>query len=177
MAYPISPSEPERLAALQSLHILDTSAEISFDILTNMARRHFRVPIAVISLVDEHRQWFKSHPGLDACSTDREVAFCNYTILTDDIFEVSDAKQDTVFRNNPLVTGYPNIGYYGGAPITARGQRIGAFCIIDHEKRPAMEPNDRQTLLDLAYLTAHIIVSDRLLRESAGSLSLFLRQD
>jgi GAF domain-containing protein len=175
MIYPIATDEPERLNTLRNLHILDTGAEIPFDALTKIARIHFSIPIVAISLVDEERQWFKSHPGLGACQTNREVAFCNYTILSDDIFEVTDASENPTFKGNPLVTSDPNIRYYCGAPILVHGFRIGAFCIIDITPRQAMSSEDRDLLKELAYLTSHIILSHRMLRESSASLVAMIK--
>lgn len=170
MTYPVSPNESERLSALKKLHILDTGAELPFETLTAIARVHFATPIVAISLVDDHRQWFKSHPGLGACQTDRDLAFCNYTILSDDIYEVTDAADHPNFRENALVTDDPNIRYYCGAPIVVNDMRIGAFCVIDYKPRPAISDADRELLKGLAFLTAHIIITHRIMRESANSL-------
>lgn len=175
MSYPVSPNEAERLAALHKLHILDTGAELPFDTLTDIARIHFAAPIVAISLIDEQRQWFKSHPGVGACQTDREVAFCNYTILTDDIFEVTDAAEHHTFKENALVTDNPNIRYYCGAPIVLNGERLGAFCVIDHVSRPPMGLENRKLLQGLAYLTSHLMITHRMLRESASSLVALLK--
>lgn len=175
MSYPVPPNDAERVAALHDLHILDTGAERPFDTLTDIARIHFSIPIVAISLVDEQRQWFKSHPGVDACQTGRDLAFCNYTILADDIFEVTDASEHPDFKENALVTEDPHIRYYCGAPIVVSGVRMGAFCVIDHVPRPPMGADDRKLLLGLAYLTSHIMITHRVLRESTGSLIAALK--
>ena len=174
MNYPVAPDENDRLLALRQLHVLDTSNERPYDALTQIARAHFNVAIVAISLVDEHRQWFKSHPGVDACETHRDVAFCNHTIMSDEIFEVTNAAEHEVFKNNPLVTSAPNIRYYCGAPILVKGHRLGAFCIIDSAPRGPISDVDRNVLQNLAYLTAHIMTSHRTLRESVSSLTSLL---
>ena len=128
----IPADEAARLAALQALRLLDTQSEERFDRLTYLARSLFRVPIALISLVDSDRQWFKSRQGLDACETGRDISFCGHAILGDDIFEITDASQDERFSDNPLVTGAPHIRFYAGMPLySADGYAIGTLCIID----------------------------------------------
>jgi len=175
MNYPVAHDEAQRLDGLRKLHILDTAAELPFDTLTAIARQHFATPIVAISLVDEHRQWFKSHPGLGACETHREVAFCNHTILSSEIFEVTDAAADPTFQTNPLVMADPHIRYYCGAPILMRGHRLGAFCVIDRVARPPMSDDDKVVLQGLAFLTAHRMATHRELRESASSLTALLK--
>ncbi len=121
--------EPERLAALQRLNLLDTESESRFDRITRLAQRLFQVPIALVSLVDSDRQWFKSKQGLDACETGRDISFCGHAILGSGIFEIPDATQDTRFADNPLVTGAPDIRFYAGAPLqSADGFNIGTLC-------------------------------------------------
>lgn len=143
-------NEAARLVALRTLNLLDTAEEERFDRLTRMARRMFRVPVALVSLVDENRQWFKSRDGLDACETPRDISFCGHAILVDDIFLISDALADPRFADNPLVTGAPHIRFYAGCPLrTADGHKIGTLCIIDSEPR-AFDEDDRIALHDLA---------------------------
>ncbi len=129
-------SESERLLALRNYEILDTPPEAVFDDLVRAATRTLRAPIAVISLVDEQRQWFKACVGLDVCETSREVAFCDHAIRQDAVLVVPDAEQDDRFRDNPLVTGAPAIRFYAGAPLkTPDGARIGTLCVIDFQAR------------------------------------------
>src|SRR5438270_10055720 len=109
--------EPERLAALQALHVLDTPPEERFDRITRVARRLFGVPIALISLVDARRQWSKSRQGLDLPEAAREVSFCGHAILGDEVFVVPDARQDPRFAANPLVTSEPHVRFYAGQPL------------------------------------------------------------
>ena len=172
MKYPVADNELERLATLKNLQILDTEAESSFDALTEIARLHFSMPIVTISLVDEERQWFKSHSGLGVCETDRDVAFCNYTILSNEIYEVTDASEHPTFKENPLVISGPNIRYYCGAPIIVNGAIVGAFCLIDSLPHQSMTADDRALLSRLAYLASHLMISCRLLNEGAVSYEL-----
>jgi diguanylate cyclase (GGDEF)-like protein len=143
-------NETVRLASLKSLNVLDTPAEERFDRVTRMARRMFRVPIALVSIVDEDRQWFKSAQGLDACQTPRNVSFCGHAILGDDIFLIPDALADQRFADNPLVTGAPHVRFYAGCPLRAPdGNKVGTLCIIDHEPRE-FDQEDGLALRDLA---------------------------
>lgn len=151
MQAPIQPeNEAARLIALQKLRLLDTEAEERFDRLTRLAKQLFSVPIAVISLVDEQRQWFKSCQGLNVCETSRDISFCGHTILDDDILEITDASLDSRFVDNPLVTGAPHIRFYAGAPLTTvDGYRIGTLCLIDNKQRK-LTASERLSLRDLA---------------------------
>ena len=112
----IPPDEATRLVALRSLGILDTPPEERFDRLTRLACRAFDVPIAIISLVDGNRQWFKSRQGVDLAETAREISFCGHGIVGDGLFLVPDAAGDERFRDTPMVTGAPHIRFYAGAP-------------------------------------------------------------
>lgn len=150
--------EQQRLQALNDLQLLDTPAEERFDRLTRLARQMFAVPIALISLVDEQRQWFKSSQGLDACETGRDISFCGHAILGREIFEVNDASKDVRFSDNPLVSGGPHIRFYAGAPlITGDGYALGTLCIIDSQPRQ-LNADERRALRDLA----DIVVSEML---------------
>ncbi|MBT8140406.1 MAG: GAF domain-containing protein [Gammaproteobacteria bacterium] len=146
----IPSNEKERLETLLRLRILDTPSDDRYDRYTQICTRLFDVPIAVISLVDKYRQWFKSACGLDARETPRKISFCGHAILNDDIFEVQDALQDPRFRDNPLVEGAPNIRFYAGAPLnTPNNQNIGTLCIIDSSPRHLGE-EERVMLKNLA---------------------------
>ncbi len=143
-------NELQRLQALHERAILDTLPEERFDRLTRLARQLFGTQIALVSLVDAERQWFKSRQGLDACETGRDISFCGHAILGTDIFHIADARLDPRFAENPLVTGPPHIRFYAGAPLgTAEGYRIGTLCIIDDKPRQLTAP-ELQALRDLA---------------------------
>jgi PAS domain S-box-containing protein len=143
---PVASNERERLEELYRYEILDTPCEESFDRLTLLAARAFDVPIAVISLVDRDRQWFKSHQGIAMTQTPREQAFCAHAILSAEPFVVEDATADPRFANNALVVSDPSIRFYAAAPlVTAAGFAIGALCVMDRRARTAT-PDQLNTL-------------------------------
>jgi len=151
------PNESERIALLHALDLLDTPAEPIFDRITRLVARTLRVPIALVSLVDSDRQWFKSRVGLSALETPRELAFCAHTLLQDGPMVVEDATSDDRFADNLLVTGEPNIRFYAGAPIfTTAGLILGTLCAIDSQPRTLL-PDELETLLDLANLVSREI--------------------
>ena len=142
--------EDARLASLNSLHILDTPPEERFDRLTRIASNLFQVPIALVSLVDRDRQWFKSAAGLEAKETSRDISFCGHAILDKDILIVNDALNDDRFADNPLVCGEPEIRFYAGCPLTTTsGHTLGTLCLIDRHPRAFSEP-EKIVLRDLA---------------------------
>lgn len=144
---PELPDEPERIAALRMLAVLDTPPEPSLDVITRLAADRFDAEIALVSLVDEQRQWFKSRHGLDACETPRADSFCAHAIAHDEVMVVPDAATDPRFAGNPLVLGAPFIRFYAGAPlITAGGQRIGTLCVIDSKPRAGFSARDAEAL-------------------------------
>jgi diguanylate cyclase (GGDEF)-like protein len=142
--------ETIRLRALSSLHILDTQPEERFDRITRLACKVFNVPIALVSLVDQERQWFKSKQGLSLCETSRDISFCAHAIRQGEMLIVQDALLDTRFAANPLVVGEPRIRFYAGQPIhSPDGFPVGTLCIIDRQCRQFTE-NERAMLADLA---------------------------
>ena len=148
----IPPDEDARLAELRSLNVLDTIAEERFDRLTRMAKRLFGVDVALVSLVDENRQWFKSCAGMELSETPRDISFCGHAILGDGAFVIPDALQDERFCDNPLVTGPPHVRFYAGCPLRGPGGRkLGTLCIIDSKPR-AFSDEDVEMLVDLALM-------------------------
>jgi GAF domain-containing protein len=133
---PMPSPDRERVAALQKYAILDTEPEQAFDDLTLLASFVCKTPIALISLVDEDRQWFKSKIGMDACQTSRDIAFCSVAIQQTDVMVVPDTLEDERFRNNPLVVSGPRIRFYAGAPlINDEGYALGTLCVVDRTPR------------------------------------------
>ncbi len=150
---PMPLDERERLAALKNLCLLDTPPDPEFDLITQMAARAFCAPIAIVSLVDAGRQWFKSRVGLEARETVREIAFCAYAIHGRTPLIVLDAREDDRFRDNPLVTAPPHVRFYAGAPLlTKDGFAIGTLCILGTEPRAAFGDAERGLLEGLASL-------------------------
>ncbi|HUO23947.1 MAG TPA: PAS domain-containing protein [Caulobacteraceae bacterium] len=153
-------AEMKRLSALQRCGILDTPAEESFDRFVALAAELFDAPIALISLVDADRQWFKAKVGLDACSTDRKWAFCAHAIegAASSVMVVENAAADKRFRDNPLVTGAPGIRFYAGAVLTTPdGANLGTLCVIDTKKRPTPKSAKLDALKHLAALVVNEI--------------------
>ena len=147
---PFPPDETERLAALRDLLLLDTPTEERFDRLTRVALRLFDVPIALISLIDSDRQWFKSCQGLAESETPRSISFCGHAILSDEVLVVEDALEDPRFSDNPMVTGEPYVRFYAGVPLRdSNNHKIGTLCIKDLRARK-FSPDDMQALQDLA---------------------------
>lgn len=155
-------NEAERLHALRTLQILDTTHEERFDRVTRMAKRMFGVSISLVSLVDEDRQWFKSAQGIEASETPRDVSFCGHAINQDGLFIIPDALQDERFSDNPLVTGAPNIRFYAGYPLKLRqGINLGTLCLID-SKPKELDIEDQQLLEDLGAMIEQEIKSIQL---------------
>ncbi len=159
----LAKNEASRVATLHGLGILDTPREDRFDRYTRIAARAFGRPIALISLIDQRRQWFKSAVGIDIDETPRETSFCGHAILGDGVFEVQNARLDPRFRDNPLVVGPPSICFYAGAPLIApNGHRLGTLCIIDHVPHQLGE-EEKRMLKNLA----DMVVGEMLTRSDA----------
>ena len=136
----IPKNEAARLLKLQALDILDTLEEEAYDDLTFLAATICETPISLVSLVDQSRQWFKSHHGLEATETPREYALCGHAINQDEILYVEDTTIDPRFQDNPIVTNAPNVRFYAGAPLILENDiRVGTLCVIDNEPRTLSE--------------------------------------
>jgi GAF domain-containing protein len=154
---PLLPDEPERLEALERYEIMDTPAEQAYDDLTLLASHICETPIALVSLVDADRQWFKSNIGLDANETHRDMAFCAHAIAAPETMVVSDTLQDERFQFNPLVVEDPKIRFYAGAPLRlSEGHALGTLCVIDRvpreltaDQQRALEALSRQAVAQL----------------------------
>jgi GAF domain-containing protein len=163
MSAPTLHNEKKRLKVLWQYEVLDTVPEELFDDLTELAARICEAPIALISLVDEKRQWFKSKVGTSVNETSRDLSFCAHAIGQSDLFIVPDATKDPRFVSNPLVTSDPCIRFYAGAPlITADGYALGTLCVIDKVPRE-LRPDQKQALLILA---RHVVSQLELRRRS-----------
>lgn len=163
MNAPVCRNEARRLKILWQYDVLDTVPEEIFDDLTELAARICEAPIALISLVDEKRQWFKSKVGISINETSRDVSFCAYAITQENLFIIPDATLDPRFAKNPLVTSDPKIRFYAGAPlITPDGHALGTLCIIDKVPRELRE-DQKQALRILA---RHVVSQLELRRRS-----------
>lgn len=172
MNTPFVTAEARRLAALRALGVLDTLPEAAFDTITATASQLCGVPIALISLVDAQRQWFKSNVGMPGASeTPRDVAFCDHAIRDDALFEVADATRDPRFADNPYVTGDPDVRFYAGAPIVMPGgERIGTVCVIDRAPRQ-LDEHQRAMLTHLAAIVGAMLTQRRQLLEATSRLA------
>ncbi len=143
--------EPSRIAELAQYQILDTAPSPQFDRITSLLARKLGVPIALVSLVDENRQWFKSACGLDAAETPRDMAFCAHAIKGDEPLVVLDTTRDDRFCGNPLVLGPPFVNFYAGAPlISPKGHKLGTLCAIDDKPHRKFSAQERYVLETLA---------------------------
>lgn len=149
---PLPQDEEKRLAAVHGLGLLDTAAEERFDRHARIAAAALDMPIALVTLVDRDRQWFKSHQGFDFSETPRDIGFCSHAILKDEPLIVTDALMDDRFAENPAVVGDPRVRFYAGVPLKAPdGSRVGALCIVDHKPRQ-LSPAQVRMLQDVARL-------------------------
>ena len=159
---PIPINEAQRQLQVTQLCRLDTTPDEVFEHIVSMVAEYFQAPIALISIVDEQRQWFTARVGLLAQETPRQDSFCAYAILANEPFQVLDATQDVRFQNNPLVTGEPGIRFYAGMPlVTPEGLGLGSLCIIDTQPRRAMTPQELSMLEHFAKLTMARILTLR----------------
>jgi GAF domain-containing protein len=144
--------EAARVAALNRYAILDTEPEQSFDDLVILASHICKTPMALLTLVDDHRQWFKSAVGVQVRETPREISFCSHAIEQENLFIIRDALEDPRFRDNPLVTGEPHIRFYAGAPlVTEDGFALGTLCVADRQPRE-LDEDQKVALASLSRL-------------------------
>ena len=155
---PVPSNERQRLAVLRNLGVLDTPVEESYERVVRLAARLFDVPIALVSLVDEHRQWFKARFGVEVQETSRDLAFCAHAIAAenDDMFVVTDAEADPRFADNPFVLGESGIRFYAGQPLSVHGHRVGTLCVVDRRPRQLTDV-ERETLRDLASVVEDLL--------------------
>lgn len=167
MPAPKPKNDQQRLKVLWQYDVLDTVPEEVFDDLTDLAAHICEAPIALISLIDEDRQWFKSRIGVTLQETSRDISFCAHAISSDGLFIVPDATKDKRFKSNPLVTGEPKIRFYAGAPlVTPDGHALGTLCVLD--KAPRTLNTDQQQALRVL---AHHVMTQLELRRHARELA------
>ncbi len=163
MKAPRPGNDVERLHALRALLLLDTPPEERFDRIAAFAASEFNVPMAMVSLVDENRQWLKAQVGLSFCETDRDTSFCGHAIMAPATMVVPDATRDPRFADNPFVTGEPFVRFYAGAPLSLpSGDIVGTLCVMDTQPRQM----DRIDLAILGALRA-LVVEEMQRREAA----------
>lgn len=147
-------NEAERIKALRDLLILDTEPEARFDAITTYCQSRFGAEIALVSLVDTDRQWFKSTCGLTATETPRDISFCGHAVLKDEVLLVKDARLDERFHDNPLVVGAPFIRFYAGAPLrVSSGHAVGTLCVISSQPR-TLDDDEVEHLKVLAHMVS-----------------------
>ncbi|MBK9526340.1 MAG: GAF domain-containing protein [Bacteroidetes bacterium] len=168
----IPKDELQRLNALHSYGVLDTSPESSLDAITQLASQICDTPIALISLIDEKRQWFKSAYGFMAKESARETSFCQYTILGKEMLIVPNATEDNVFSRNPLVAGKPYLKFYAGAPlIDPDGYVLGSLCVLDHRAKDLSEFQKKaMELLANSVVSHFVLVKKKRDLEKANSI-------
>lgn len=162
---PIPFNEKERLDALHSYQIINTIPEEKFDSLTQIAAYICDSPIVLISLIDTNRLWFKSKIGMNISGIPRDISFCQYTIIQDEIFEIENALKDERFQNNPFVLGPPYIRFYAGTPLkTPEGFNVGTLCVFDTEPKIL---NSKQKMI-LKVLSNQVIANLELIKKTGN---------
>jgi len=157
----VPPDEERRMCTLRSCGILGTPETSEFDSITALAKKMFNVEMCFVSLVDQDRQWFKSHQGLASRETPRSLAFCSVVVYISKTLVVLDAKHDERFSDNELVTGAPFIRFYAGAPVQVEGSVMGTLCILDTKPREAFSPEEVDLLEHMAVLVEHAVMQHK----------------
>ena len=167
---PLPRDESERLADLRTYDVLDSPSDTELDQITLLASQICRTPIALISLIDSDRQWFKSKVGLTLSESSRDIAFCAHAIMQHDLFIVPDALKDRRFAHNPLVTSAPNIRFYAGAPLVSPDHHaLGTLCVIDRVPRQ-LKPDQKKALRALSQLVMTYLDLHRRIEEQRQAL-------
>lgn len=170
MTYPVATGDDERVRYLRTLGLIDTAKDPNFERIIHMCQDIFEMPIAALTLIDRDLQWFKSIAGLNVVETSRSIAFCNYTILGDDIYEVCDTHAHPGLKDNPLVVDEPYLRYYAGAPLIFDGHRIGSLCVLDFVPHEPLPADKRRTLTSLAQIVVREMKVQRAAKESLALL-------
>jgi two-component sensor histidine kinase len=171
-------NDEDRLAVLHGLEMLDTAADPDFDRISNLAASVMQAPIALVTLVDAERQWFKSCYGLDETETPTDISFCAHAIAgSDDAMVVTDATTDLRFRDNPLVTGSHHVRFYAGAPMVVAGARIGTLCVLDRKPHPYPSSDQLDQLKALAGLAASLFTLKDATRSGAIAEAALVREE
>lgn len=170
MTYPVATGDDERVRYLRTLGLIDTAKDPNFERIIHMCQDIFEMPIAALTLMDRDLQWFKSIAGLNVVETSRSIAFCNYTILGDDIYEVCDTHAHPGLKDNPLVVDEPYLRYYAGAPLIFDGHRIGSLCVLDFVPHEPLPADKRRTLTSLAQIVVREMKVQRAAKESLALL-------
>jgi GAF domain-containing protein len=174
MKPPLPKNEKKRLEVLWQYDVLDTVPEEVFDDLADLAASICEAPVALITLVDEKRQWFKSKTGISVSETSRDVSFCGHAILQHELFIVPDATKDNRFADNPLVTSEPKIRFYAGAPLfTPDGYALGTLCVIDKVAR-TLRPDQKRAL---EILSRHVMTQLELRRHALELAKTYTERD
>ena len=164
--------ERERLEALRALDIVDSAPDAELDELARLAAELFRVPVALITITTEDRNWFKARFGTDICESPRDISFCTWAIRGAGVFEVPDLSADERFITNPLVSGVLGVRYYAGMPIVIDGHAIGTLCLLDFTPRPRLDEAGRESLSQMAALAVTLIRMRELRRTSAAAAAV-----
>lgn len=170
MTYPLAPDDEERVRYLRGLGLIDTAKDPNFDRIIHLCQDIFDMPIAALTLIDRDRQWFKSIAGLNVCETSRSIAFCNYTILDDAIYEVCDTHDHPELKHNPLVVDAPHLRYYAGAPLIFDGRQLGALCVLDFVPHEPLPDDKRRILTSLAQIVVREMKVQQAAKESLALL-------